>query len=96
MNTRSLIIRGLAVLCLLSSVLCFTGCASIPPVVSVEQLDYSRSDPAGGTTITAKGIKLEDGKLTVDEYSRETHYPSFNQSVKLKGAKFAKAEDLVK
>lgn len=30
MNTRAALLRGFAVLCLLSSVLCFSGCASAP------------------------------------------------------------------
>lgn len=96
MNTRSNIIRGLAVLCLLFSVPCFTACGSVPKFVAVKKLAYTRTDPAGGTTITAQGIEYKDGKLTVDQYSRETHYPSFNQSIKLEGAQFEKAEDIVK
>jgi len=83
------------VFCATSSFI-LTGCGSLPKVASAEELTYQRSDPFGGSTISAKGIKWENGKLSVDEYSRSTHYPSLNQSVTIKGAKFEKAEDLVK
>lgn len=88
---RSLLTVALAGLALLA-----TGCSTLPNFVSVEELSYQRTDPAGGTKIEAKGLRRDGDGLTAEEYSRETHYPSFNQSVKLKGAKFAKAQDVIK
>lgn len=91
MKTRFLISLAVGLVLALS-----VGCSSLPNVVSVDELEYKRTDPVGGTTITAKGVKIEGNSATVEEWNRETHYPSFNQTVKLKGAKFDKKEDVTK
>jgi hypothetical protein len=62
-----------------------TGCASykLPPI-SADEINYSRKDPAGGTTITAKGVRVEGETLKADEATWVTTYPMVSVNVSVK------------
>jgi hypothetical protein len=72
-------------LLLISLCILFTGCASykLPPI-SADEINYSRKDPAGGTTITAKNVRVDGDTLKAEEATWVTTYPmvSINVSVK--------------
>lgn len=73
-------------LALVTLALAFSGCASyrVPPITA-QELTYDRKDPAGGTVITAKNVRVEDGKVKADEVNWVTTYPAFSIRVQAKG-----------
>ncbi len=70
--------------------LILVGCASMQklPPINAESFVYQRHDPAGGTTITAKGVKTDGaGAVSADEAEWLTTYPQFGIHVKVIGYK---------
>jgi hypothetical protein len=63
MNTKSIIIRGLTVLCLLSSVFCFTGCstAGAAKFAEFEKLGITEAEIAGKFSHTEYTVTEKDG-----------------------------------
>lgn len=66
--------------------LLLSGCASyrVPPITAAEVI-YNRKDPAGGTVIEAKNVRVEDDKVKADEVTWTTTYPAFSIHVSAKG-----------
>lgn len=63
-----------------------SGCASYRlPAVTAQEVNYRRTDPLGGTQITAKNVKSDEEKVSADEATWLTNYPWFSVSVTLKG-----------
>ncbi len=64
-----------------------TGCATRSigkielPDISAASITYKRSDPAGGTVITAKGVVDHGAYVTADQLNLTTIYPSFSVSI---------------
>lgn len=71
------------------SILCavlLSGCASYKlPAINAAEFSYHRTDPAGGTTITAKNVKVDAEKVKAEEATWTTTYPSFSLHVEVKG-----------
>ncbi len=73
-------------LLIILAALALSGCASYRlPAVTAESIDYHRTDPIGGTKITAKGVKVTDGKVKAEEATWVTQYPQFSVTVTIKG-----------
>lgn len=72
---------------LIASVLIgLTGCASYKlPAITATEINYHRTDPAGGTQVTAKDVKITDGKVKAAEATWTTTYPMWSISVQVKG-----------
>lgn len=66
--------------------LLLSGCASYRlPDVTAQEVNYRRTDPFGGTQITAKNVRSGANSITADEAMWVTTYPSFSISVTLRG-----------
>ena len=75
---KTLLIIAIAVL--------LSGCASYQlPAINAAEFSYHRTDPAGGTTITAKNVKVDADKVKADEAQWTTTYPTFSLHVEVKG-----------
>lgn len=73
------------IIALLCAVL-LSGCASYKlPAINAESFSYHRTDPAGGTTITAKNVKVDTSKVKAEEATWTTTYPTFSLHVEVKG-----------
>lgn len=71
---------------LLICVLLLSGCASYQlPAINAKEFSYHRTDPAGGTTITAKNVQVDDTKVKAEEATWTTTYPTFSLHVEVKG-----------
>jgi PBP1b-binding outer membrane lipoprotein LpoB len=58
-----------------------SGCASITlPEVTAGKIEYHRTDPLGGTHITAIGVQVdrEKGVVTAETVTWNTTYPAFS------------------
>lgn len=71
---------------LVCAVLLLSGCASYKlPAINAAEFSYHRTDPAGGTTITAKNVKVDTSKVKAEEAAWTTTYPTFSLHVEVKG-----------
>lgn len=64
-----------------------TGCVStfrLPEITAVN-VEYTRSDPLGGTTVTAKNVAVNDKTVTADEAVWDTKYPAVTIRLKVTG-----------
>lgn len=77
-----------ALVLLVAGFLCglVVGCSSGPmkidlPEISASKISYHRTDPAGGTKITAEGVSDEDTVVKAKKVTLDTTYPSFSVSI---------------
>lgn len=71
MNTRSQLLRGFTVLCLLSSVLCFTGCISQPIEAASTRLKVTNVTGKSVEITLPKNLDATKLKLTINPTSGE-------------------------
>lgn len=67
--------------------LLLAGCASkfdLPPVEGA-RFTYVRSDPLGGTTIEATGVKITETDISAEHASWSTKYPQFSVQLSVDG-----------
>lgn len=73
-------------LLIIAIALLLSGCTSYNlPAINAASFSYHRTDPAGGTTITAKNVKVDADKVKADEAQWTTTYPTFSLHVEVKG-----------
>lgn len=78
--------KTILTLIIATAIIGLTGCASFKlPAITAEELSYHRTDPIGGTQITAKKVKVTEGKVKAEEATWTTQYPSWTISVQVKG-----------
>lgn len=68
-------------LALVACALCFTGCMNIQlPPVSASKVEYHRTDPLGGTHVTATDVAVDHaaGVVRAKSVTWNTTYPSFS------------------
>lgn len=62
------------------------GCASYKlPAVTAAEISYHRTDPVGGTQITATNVRVDGDAVKADDATWVTTYPAFSVSVHVKG-----------
>lgn len=67
---------------------CLTGCTHFNlPEVTAENAEYHRTDPFGGTHITATGVRVDKdaGTIKADSATWTTTYPAFSVRATIKG-----------
>jgi len=72
----------------LLSALSLQGCTNFTlPEVSAERAEYHRTDPFGGTSITATGVKVDRaaGTIKTESATWTTTYPSFSIRATING-----------
>jgi len=75
--------------------LALSGCATSYnlPAITAKEFEYNRTDPAGGTQVKAKNVRVEDDRVKADEASWNTTYPAFSLRVSVKGYERIKGKD---
>jgi hypothetical protein len=79
--------RRAAVSLLFLAIMAGSGCVSRYrlPAIASDELFYRRTDPLGGTTVTAQGVQVTEFEVTAESVEWVTAYPSFNVSLTVKG-----------
>lgn len=80
----------------IAAALLVSGCSIAPtklPEVSGELVEYRRTDPLGGTTITAKGVDVTEHEVRADEVTWDTRYPTWNVYLSVKGYKRQRSKE---
>lgn len=73
---------------LLISALLLSGCMSYRlPEVQGDQVVYRRTDPLGGTTIDAKGVRVTKTFIKADHVSWTVTYPQWSVHLAVDGYK---------
>lgn len=71
----------------LGACVALAGCKNFElPEVAASEVEYRRSDPFGGTQISATGVKIDKaaGLLKADSAEWSTTYPSFSINARVK------------
>jgi len=76
------LIKFIMLTCLLSFLSGCVGKIKLPEI-NADRVEYKRSDPWGGSTITITGLSVTKEEVKCEEYTRVTGYPSFNQSIRV-------------
>lgn len=73
------------------------GCASYNlPAIQADSFIYHRTDPAGGTTIEAKGVKVTATEVIAERASWTTTYPAWSVQVVTEGYRRARTPEEIK
>lgn len=66
-------------------VLALSGCAHQLPAVSGKSVEYVRTDPLGGTTISAQRVVITDDEVNAERVVWDTKYPLFHIRLTVEG-----------
>jgi len=76
---------GLAVLIVAGCSGCATQIGDLKlPEISATSIEYKRTDPVGGTRITAIGVEDKGDRITADELKVQVTYPAITLDVVVK------------